>query len=211
MATTQEQGYYELLVRTDHPVFRKDFSAATGPSSPFNSILNRLIAKQLVKLRAEIDAMKADSFPQSCTGDGIGKWEETYFGQAKAGGTLPDRQDQVVQRINTRLTMSVSDVIALAEAITGKTPEVIRNMYTGGWVLGQSVLGLDTILSGGSQANAHSLYVVVFYDRIDSVLLKLLDKELSRIEKGGSRHGLVSRRQFWVLGQSALGVNTILG
>lgn len=184
MAT--EQQIYEMGVRTDHPVFAKDFSTSVSGTSPFNSIINRLFARQMVKLQTAIASFQANSFPQSCDENTIDRWEETYFGYVKTGLTLDDRKAALLIKINTRLTMSLPDVISASIAITGQTPTVIRSAYYSGWVLDQSVLDFDTVFAGG--LGDAQTYIVIFSEAVDSSVLKLLDDQLTKIEKGGSNH-----------------------
>lgn len=209
MAATEQQ-YYESLVRTDHPVFRKDFSTSANGQSPFNVILNRVFAKQLVKLRAAIDELKLNVFPHTVDSTGIDKWEETYFNFTRTGFALSDRITALLRRINHQLTMSLPDVIWLSETIVGQTPIVIRNLQSGGWVLDVSAFDVDTIFPGDGSAEDGQTYLVIFTGSVDSVLLGQLDNELTRIEKGGSRHIITAPPEFWVLDVSAFDVNTIM-
>jgi len=107
--------------------------------------------------------------------------------------------------------MAVPDAISLAESIVGETPQIIRNVGREGWVLGMAALGLTTILSTSSDGTTQGLYLVEFSVPVDSGLLALLDQALTAIEKAGSRHVIKSPIPFWVLGSSALGIDTILG
>jgi hypothetical protein len=212
MSVTLEQKYYEFLTRTDHPVFARDYSSSTGPDSPLNSVLNRVMARQMVRLRAEIDRLSAITFPQNADVESIGKWEERYFGFSKSATVgLSTRVAQLMLRIQSRISMSAPQAIAISQAITGLTPTIIRNLHSGGWVLGQSVLGVSTIFSGSNQSSDSQLYLVVFSSQVSSDLITILDNELTRIEKGGSRHIIVTPPPHWILGTSVLGVDTVLG
>jgi hypothetical protein len=206
-----EQKYYEFLTRTDHPVFLKDFSEVQDATSPFNSILNRVVARQLVRLRRAIELHGTNDFIHLLDEESIGKWEEVYFGFVKSGVSLEARKAELSKRFNSQIGMSVRDVIAFSEAITGQTPTVVRNLFFSGWVLDVSALDVDTIFPGTDQDEDAQTYVVVFSQPVNSELLKKLDKELTRIEKGGCRHVIVAPPQFWVLDVSALDVDTILG
>jgi hypothetical protein len=208
---SREQKYYELLARTDHPVFKRDLAAETTADSPFNSIFNRLLARQLEKLRLATEEIEANKFPHTCRASGIDQWEETYFGFTKTGLDLETRKDELLLKINGRIRMSAPDVEKAAKAITGLVPRVIRNLYFDGWVLGSSALGIDTILSGANQAVDSFTYVVVFDVPVDGYLLKKLDDELTKIEKGGSTHVIIAPPKLWVLNESALSVDTLLG
>jgi len=211
MSQTLEQQYYEMLSRTDHPVFARDFSEIQDGTSGFNAIMNRVLAKQLVRMRTALLQTGSNSFPQSPDTTSLAKWEERYFGFSKPTLNYNDRVSQLLKRRNRRVKMSITDALALCESITGQTPTIIRNLWSGGWILGQSALGLSTVLSGSPQSSASQLYLVIFAKQVDSILLKSLDEQLTLIEKGGSRHVIVTPATRWILGQSALGLNTVLG
>lgn len=206
-----EQQYADMLARTDHPVFKKDFSTVVNLDSPFNTILNRLLAKQLVRLREDLEILKPNSFPHSLTADGIEPWEETYFGYAKGGGELSERVDQLLTKINSHRGLAVADVLDIAMAVTGQTPKVIRNLHTDGWHLGEAYLGIDSVLSGGPELIYMQTYVVVFYETVSSDLLEKFDQELTKAEKAGSTHAIEAPIEFWFLGSNFLGIDTVLG
>ncbi len=214
MATDQQ--YYELFTRMDHPVFRKIFDdvANFDDTTPFNSVLNLLMAKQMVKLVGFCDGLTLDSHPHTVREETIDKWEETYFGFTKVGVDFTQRRDELLQRYNIDIGMAVGDVITLAESITGQTPAVIRNAFFSGWTLDDpalSILDISTILGGDDQADHAHLYFVVFSDPVDANLLAIFDEELTAIEKAGSRHTLISPPKFWVLDSSVLDLDTLLG
>lgn len=207
-----EQQYYNMLARLDHPVFKRDFSDTTtiNKNSPLNSVINLVIAKRLVAARATFDDIQLNADPSTATDMGIDQWEETYFGFVKSGKSLAERIAELLIKINKKFTMSVPDVIALAQAITGQTPTVVRQMGKAGWVLGTGILGRTTILSGVS-AESTFRYLVIFSDSVDSTLRALLDAQLTSIEKGGSTHLIIAPRRHWILGRGVLGVDTTLG
>ncbi len=208
--TPKLKAYYDLLTRMDHPVFKRDFNEEITADSPFNSIINFVFAKQLERLRNDIFEVKCNKFPQSITNLGIDRWEETYFGFIKVGKDLETRKNELTLKIISRVRMSLPAVITIAESITGKTPHVMRNLFYEGWVLGESSLGIDTVLPGLNDTQDVYVYRVSFSEPIDSELLEQLDKELTRIEKAGSTHVLFAPLKLWVLGESALGIDTKL-
>lgn len=209
MATEQE--IYEFLARIDHPVFPKDMAAVTDEHSPFNSVMNRLVAKAFVRLQAAIDSLSANSFPHTCDEKTIDRWEQTYFGFTKTGQAIETRKAELLVKINTRLTMSEPDAKAVALAITGQTPEIIRSIWSRGWVIGQSAIGRSTVIASGTSGAHSTVYVLIFKNSIDSKLKRLLDRTLTQIEKGGSRHSIVAPIRLWVIGRSAIGVDTTIG
>lgn len=206
-----EQKYYEFLVRTDHPVFRRDFSTTVDGSSPFNVILNRILARQMARLRGALESLQRNSFANTVDAESIEQWEQTHFGTTYPNLSIALRVAQLMDKLNHRPTMAVSSVIRAAQRITGKTPIVIRNIYYGGWVLDQAALGIDTAFSGTNQANFAQTYYVCFASPITTSQRKSLDKELTRIEKGGSVHFIFSPAQIWQLDLSRLDIETVLG
>lgn len=207
---SQEQKYYEVLTRTDHPVFKRDFSEITDVNSPLNSIINRVLAKQLVKLKADMDEVAMNSYPNLVDATAIDDWEIEYFGYLKAGYALSDRVSQLLIKYNNSLKMNVASAVFLAESIAGLTPIIFRSLAQDGWVLDQSALDVDTIFVGSVVAGDADTYLVIFDQPISSSLLALLDSELTKIEKGGSNHIILSQPDFWVLDINSLDDNTIL-
>ena len=63
---TQQQQYYNFLVRINHPVFFKDFSLVENidENSPFNSVLTLIFANRLVEARAALDSFIENSEPE---------------------------------------------------------------------------------------------------------------------------------------------------
>ena len=208
---TKEQRYFEVLVRTDHPVFQKDFSETQDIHSPVNSIYNRIMARQIARIRALIEELRLNLYPDTVTALTIDDWEYEYFGFTKPALSLEQRKTELLIKFNRRFTMSLADVISLSQSIVGLTPIVTRNVSRRGWVLGQGVLGLSTTLGSPSSVNSRGLYLVYFPKPVDSGLLAQLDSRLTIIEKAGSRHKVKAPIQHWVLGRSALGINTTLG
>lgn len=206
-----EQQYYEMLVRTDHPVFQKDYSATQNFNSPLNSIWNRIIAKQLVRVRAVLDEFQLNLVPDTVTLMTINDWETEYFGFTKPSLSLAVRISELLIKVNRRFGMTVQDATLLGQAITGVTPVITRNVALKGWVMGRGVLGLSTTLATPGLATAQGFYLVSVPSSIDSNLLTKLDQALTNIEKAGSSHKIQAPTQFWVLGRTALGINTTLG
>ena len=212
----KEQAYFNLLTRTDHPVFEKTCADVTtfDKDTPFNWLLNLLVAKQFCKLKDAMDEVKDNQLPDTVRESGIDRWEEALFGFTKPQVGFDQRKEELNSRYVETITMSTPDVVLLAEQITGVTPTVIRNAFFSGWVLSdpvRSVLGTTTLLRSSDQANDSNLYFVLFNEPVDSQLLQRLDEELTLIEKAGSRHIISAPPNIWVLGQGVLGIDTILG
>lgn len=208
MAT--EQQVYEMLARVDHPVFPRDLNPVTTSTSPFNSIMNRVLAKQFVRLNAAIASLQLNEFPQTCDANTIDRWEYT-FGLSNATLPLADRIIALLNKINQHITMSAPTVISIAQSITGQTPYVVRNVYWTGWIIGSSIIGINTVIGGGTSGSHSSVYIVIFTSPITSAQRKLLDSTLTTIEKGGSSHAIVAPLALWIVGRSAIGIDTIIG
>lgn len=208
---SKEQIYFELLTRTDHPVFARDGDQGTSPKSSLNSVFNRIWAQMLAEFREVQEEVRANTYPDTVTDLAIDDWEFEYFGFNKPQLDLQARVNELVIKVNQRVHMNLADCIALCRAITGLTPTITRNVGINGWVLGVGVLGQSTTLAVKDAGTNQGFYLVSFPSPVDSNLLKKLDDALTRIEKAGSRHRLRSPIQYWVLGKTALGVNTTLG
>lgn len=203
------QKYYEFLMRCDHPVFFKDFSLTSDINSPINSIYNRIFANAMVKMNDLISEMYENCFVDSVTAMTIDDWEYQYFGYTKPNITLAQRKAELLFKVNKRFKMNVQDAIDLAISITGVTPTIVRNIGIDGWILGERPLGISTIF--GTTSGLAGIYLVVFPIPIPQNLLDKLNERLTIIEKAGSKHRIEAPFQFWVLGASALGVDTTLG
>ena len=206
---SKEQIYYEFLNRTDHPVFQKDYSQSSSINSPLNTILNRIIARQLVLLKEKIDEVRANSYPASLTALSIDDWEFNYFGFTKPGLSLPIRITELLIKFNKRFHLNVQDVIDLSQSIVGIKPIVTRNVARDGWQLGRGALGISTTFGG--DANVIGLYLVYFPKPVDSGLLAKLDERLTKIEKAGSIHRIKAPTPRWILGRAVFGRDTTLG
>lgn len=217
MATQEKiQKYYDMLTRLQHPAFRKVNGDVLNfdKDTPFHAVFNYMVAKEMCRFRDDMELVRANKLPHTVTEEGIDQWEETLFGFTKLQLPFADRKAQLIARYRQRVTMGVPDAIALAEAITGLTPAVVRNLFFDGWILDdpdKSVLDISTILSATSQASYSHIYVLIFGEVVDSDLLARLDEELTKIEKGGSTHILISPDPVWELDVSVLGTDTILG
>jgi hypothetical protein len=208
-ASEKEQVYYEFLARTDHPVFKRDYSQSQNITSPLNSIFNRVFAKQHVRLRAVLDEMYLNLFPNTVTALMIDDWEIEFFGFKKPGLPIDQRVQELVIKFNKRFHMNVQDAVELGIAVTGLTPQIVRNLTQGGWSLGNASLGVTTIFR--DPVHSVGAYAVAFTKPVDSTSLKQLDSQLTIIEKAGSRHILLAPPPAWILGKSALGIDTNLG
>ena len=204
-----EDNYYKLLTRLDHPVFSKDFEDA-GQDSNFNSVLNRCLAYALNIVAQDIKVLFLDMYPHKVTSGGIDNWEVDYFDFTKPGKDLETRRDELLKWMNSDIGMSRPDVVSICEAIVGKTPQIIVNANKGSFVLGANALGTATILAGEDNTENRYTYIVRFTTNITTAQAKRLDEELTKIEKGGSKHIISFPPAKWVLGESSLGVDSYL-
>ena len=147
--------------------------------------------------------------PNTVNEDGIDDWEMEYFGFTKPSLNLSDRVAQLLIKFRNQIRMNYPSVVSVAESITGQTPIVIRNLWKSGWVIGQSILGISTVLSTTQETDA-GVYIVIFTQSITSAQRLALENKLAQIQKGGSRSYVVAPQQKWVIGTSALGVDTVL-
>jgi hypothetical protein len=208
----KNQIYYEMLTRLDHPVFKKDYSEQSSLLSPLNSILNRVMARQLVKFKTLHDEVRHNLYPSTVTALTIDDWESEYFGFTKPSLGLQIRVNELAIKVNKRFKMNVQDAIDLARSIVGITPAITRNASRSGWSLGTGALGVSTTLgTTGISGSSVGLYLIYFPKPVDSSLLEKLDQRLTIIEKAGSRHKVKAPPRYWVLGNSALGIDTTLG
>lgn len=208
--STKEQKYYELLSRTDHPVFNPDYSSTTTIQigSTLNQILNLVFARQLVRLKTLIEELRSNTYPYTVDALGISDWELEYFGFIKNNVPLAQRVSELLTKFNRRFSMSVPDVLDLSKSIVGSTPIVTRNVFRQGFVLGRCYLGISTTLGGVSSGTF--TYLVFFTKPVNSTLLSKLDQALTLIEKAGCTHQVKAPPQKWVLGTVALGIDTAL-
>lgn len=214
MAT--EQQYYDLLTRMDHPVFRKIFEDVStfDENTPFNAVLNLILARRLLSLKSKSDGLILDSHADTVREVTIDKWEETYFGFTKVNVPFLQRREELLQRFNIDIGLAIGDVVTLAESITGQTPFIVRNAFFAGFTLDDPALGIldsTSILASTDQASDAHLYFVIFPGPVDTQLLALFDEELTAIEKVGSRHINISPPKFWVLDASVTDLDTLLG
>lgn len=93
-------------------------------------------------------------FPQT-SDERIADWEIAAFGVAQSAElTLSQRQDRVTQKIRSRKGLTCQDMIDTVLAVIGtdKNVQLIEwGCVNGSWVLGVSLLGVNTFLGGGNR------------------------------------------------------------
>jgi len=201
--------YYNLLSRTDHPVFKKQVLNNPNPNS-FNSAFNFMIAVELAKAKEALDDVYINQYPHTTNLNGIDGWEQNYFNFSKTNKQIDQRVLELLRWINSDIRMSLPDVIDASLAIVGKEPLVIVSASQGSFILDKAILGESTILDAEDSPQSRDTYIVRFAENVSSTLLDLLDKRLTAIEKAGSKHVISSPPIEWVIGDSALDKDTIL-
>lgn len=105
---------------------------------------------------ANLERVYQNSFPQT-SDERITDWELVAFGKLlKASLTLPEKQDKVSARIRARKGLTKQDMIDIVKSIIGtdKLVEVANwGCHDGGWSIGESELGISTILNGARQVD----------------------------------------------------------
>lgn len=99
---------------------------------------------------ANLERIYENYWPQTAV-ENIADWEFAAFGSVKnAGLTIEERQDRVTQQIRTRKGLTPKDMkdTVLSVIGTDKDVEIAEHgQSTGGWMLGESQLGISTILN----------------------------------------------------------------
>ncbi len=99
-------------------------------------------------------------FPQT-TVESIEAWEIKIFGYVQgADQSLETRQDNILTKIRNPFGITVASMIAVVQSVIGTShPIEIRewNNADGVWTIGESELGISTILGGGHQLDVTPL------------------------------------------------------
>lgn len=201
--------YRHYFVRTQHPVYRKEYSLPTADHSG-HLIANQVLAVEMEKLKAKVDKLILDSRPDTATKEGLDRFEMDYFAFTKPSKTPEQRRAELLVWINGRVGMSLPDVKKASRSITGLEPLVIVKVNKGAFVLGKARLGVTTILGAEDSTASRYTYLVKFSEPVNSAALSNLDRELTRIEKAGSKHIISAPKIGWILGSSSLGTDTTL-
>lgn len=207
---SKEDHYYNLLSRLDHPAFKNVSDSGLSPDDNFNQVLNRILAKEMAILKTVIGLLYLGQFPHLASQEDMPDWEFEYFNLIKPSKGVDARRSELLQWINNPLSMSLPDVINLAESIVGKTPSVILNADESGFLLDEVILEETSSLDGESTPENKQTYIVSFTETIPNDIAKILDERLTQIEKAGSKHYLVFPELAWVIDESVLGEDTYL-
>lgn len=99
---------------------------------------------------ANLERINANYFPQTAD-ERIGDWEITVFGALlDSAFTLEQRRDRVLTKLRSLKGITKQDMKEAVQAIIGSTitVEIIEwGCKDGAWLIGESLLGVDTFLS----------------------------------------------------------------
>lgn len=141
--------------------------------------------KVLATASANLERIHINHFPQDAD-EKIADWEVFVLGGITNGLTLPQRQDAVVNRLRERKSLSLwSMLTAVLDLVPfGTTVEIFEfgKTFGPGWQLGISQLGVNTKLGGTFRT----------------------------IFENPEEYCEVPEFDFWTLGRSKLGTETIL-
>jgi hypothetical protein len=124
-----------------------------NPEDYLSTTESAATARVLATAYENMQSIEANNFPQTADDEGIGKWEERYFGAVQGGPlTIEERRDRVLQKGRERRTMSPNDLRDIVKGVIGsdKTVEIGEwSCGTGSWMLDVSQLGVQTYLDRG--------------------------------------------------------------
>lgn len=105
---------------------------------------------------ANLERINANYFPQTAD-ERIIDWEIAVFGSPlDSSFTLEERRDRVLTKVRARKGITKQDMKEAVQAIIGstKTVEIVPwGCRDYGWILGESELGIDTVLHGSALVN----------------------------------------------------------
>lgn len=146
--TTEE--IYRVLQRELPPNVYPD-----GPANRYDSTAeNWAVADAVSGVYSSLQKVYNNFFPQSAN-EQLRDWEIRVFGfPLQAGLSVPERRSRVIAQIRQDISISLWDMLLI---INGYVPDgVYTQILTWGgqnaneaWIIGQSRLGLDTILGPG--------------------------------------------------------------
>lgn len=237
---------YRLIQRElPEDVYPDSGTESTYFSTAESAAEAQIIANAYAKAKTAYD----NYFPQLADADAIGQHEIARFGVISTGLGLQARRDRVLAKMRALPSMSNPDLTALvrsflpspvtslpnssaittAIAANGLTPaqnqairiDLVRwNSYGNTWIIGVSLLGVDTILGGGMRApaaidvcqytaadfgitaaelldmrrNSYTYEVRIYEDFVESITAQELadiETELTNAEPARSQHIIV--------------------
>lgn len=175
---TQQQLY--MLIQRELP---EDVYPIAGDQSTYLSTADSGSTAQMIrKVYEHLETAYDNQWPQHANVEGIALHEIARFGKLSPSLALQERRDRVLGKMRALPSMSDPDLISLVEGLLPAGPfepfastrvldavddndleqelvdlvvETYRWNYPGNtWRLGESLLGVDTILGGGMRAPA---------------------------------------------------------
>lgn len=134
----------------------EDVLADGPPSAFFTTADNYSFAKCVETSYDNLSLIYDNYFPQYAE-DKLDDWEITVFGKVSAGLTTSQRQDRILTKLRSRRGVSKSDIVAAVQTVIGsdKLVEVAGwGDKNGGWMIGESQLGVTTYLNGYRMVDA---------------------------------------------------------
>jgi len=128
-----------------------------APSAFFSTAENDSIAYVAADAYSNASAIYANMFPQTATEE-ISNWEIAVFGRPlDTALSLSERRDRVLTRVRGRKGLTINDMISIVQSVIGSDKLVDISEWgcaTGGWMIGISQLGIETILNGARLTDA---------------------------------------------------------
>jgi hypothetical protein len=154
---SQDQVYRILQRELPDNVYPDGAAAAY-----YSTADNAAIAEVAATGYGTLNQVYLNYFPQTCDDVSINAWEIKAFGYNNdASLGLAARQNLVIQKLRTRLGLTIGDMLGIVRGVLG--PSVIIEIAPwsapyGSWILGANQLGITTILGSGPRLRAASPY-----------------------------------------------------
>lgn len=128
-----------------------------APVAFYSTAENFAVASVAATGYANLERIYDNQWPQTAD-ERMTDWEITAFGKPlPASMSLPERRDRTAQKIRSRKGLTKQDMIDIVLSVIGtdKTVDAIEwgcsgNGSGGAWIIGVSLLGVDTYLGGSA-------------------------------------------------------------
>jgi len=148
-----EFEFYRMLQRE----LPEDVYPDGAPSAYFSTADMDAVAAVAASGYANLARIYDNMFPQYAE-ENISDWELLVFGYyLDSSLSLSQRRDKIVGKIRERRGITIPDMIAITKSVIGLDKEIEiweRGCDSGGWMIGVSQLGINTILNGANLVNA---------------------------------------------------------
>lgn len=152
------QQVYRMLQRELPPYVYPD----GAPSAFFSTAENDAVAETVSASYANQEKVYDNYFP-GLADERIMDWEVTVFGyNLDAALSLSEKRARVLAKIRTRKGITLPDMISVVKAIIGSDKLVdIQEWgcYTGGWIISESELSIETILNGARLTDVTGAFI----------------------------------------------------